>query len=80
MSPSTPPQVECERHHTTLNVSDVLAAVDFYTNKLGFRLGFTWGGIASPPPKSQLRCIQKLKAKHGIDYDSHASYRFVERV
>jgi hypothetical protein len=25
------------------------------------------------------RYIQELKAKHGIDYDSHASYRFVER-
>jgi hypothetical protein len=28
---------------------------------------------------SQLNQIQKLKQKHGIDYDSHASYRFVER-
>jgi len=26
-----------------LPVSDVPAAVGFYTNKLGFRLGFTWG-------------------------------------
>jgi len=32
-----------------------------------------------PHTKSQLRYIQKLKEKHGIDYDSHASYRFVER-
>jgi catechol 2,3-dioxygenase-like lactoylglutathione lyase family enzyme len=214
MSPSDPPQIECERHHTTLYVSDVLAAVDFYTNKLGFRLGFTWGepttmagvnlgeaqiflaqgtpnpqgcsvqfvvgdadglyehqrangvevveppgdrpyglrdytvrdlsgyllgfghyiysvgprveiervdvpvrlekrlaallqdlaeykrmsltscleeillhtceplgdGVASPHTRSQLRYIQRLKAKHGIDYDSHASYRFVERA
>ena len=32
-----------------------------------------------PHTKSQLRYIQKLKAKHGIDYDSHASYRFVEQ-
>ena len=32
-----------------------------------------------PHTKSQLRHIQKLKEKHGIDYDSHASYRFVER-
>ena len=23
--------------------------------------------------------IEKLKQKHGIDYDSHGSYRFVER-
>jgi catechol 2,3-dioxygenase-like lactoylglutathione lyase family enzyme len=204
------PQVECERYHATLFVHDVQAAVDFYTTKLGFRLGFTWGdpitiagvnlgdvqiflqkgtpnggavsfvvgnaddlfefqrdngvtvaeppedreygirdyavldpdgnylafghyiynvgppvpiervdvpvrlekrlaallqdlseykhmslsscleeillhtneplgdGVASPHTKSQLRHIQELKLKHGIDYDSHASYRFVE--
>jgi catechol 2,3-dioxygenase-like lactoylglutathione lyase family enzyme len=43
MMTSTTPQVDCERHHTTLYVNDVLAAVNFYTNKLGFSLGFTWG-------------------------------------
>jgi hypothetical protein len=31
-----------------------------------------------PHTKGQLRQIVQLKAKHGIDYDSHASYRFVE--
>lgn len=31
-----------------------------------------------PHTKSDLNYIQKLKARHGIDYDSHASYRFVE--
>lgn len=36
-------------------------------------------GVASPHTSSDLRHIQKLKEKHGIDYDSHASYRFVER-
>jgi catechol 2,3-dioxygenase-like lactoylglutathione lyase family enzyme len=214
MSTFAPPQVDCERLHPTLSVSDVPDAVDFYTNRLGFRLGFTWGdpptmaglnlgevqifleqgtpnpegcavnfvvgdadelyefqrangvetvvppgdrpyglrdyvvrdlhgyllgfghyiynagspleiervdvsvrlekrlaallqdlaehkrmsltgcleeillhtceplgdGVASPHTRSQLRYIQKLKAKHGIDYDSHASYRFVERA
>lgn len=213
MSNPATPQVDCDRHHTTLYVSDVLAAVDFYTNKLGFSLGFTWGdpvtmagvnlgdaqiflqqgtpnpqgcavrfvigdadelyefqrangveiieppgdrpyglrdyavrdlygydlgfghyvyhvgppvevervevpvrlekrlaallqdlarhkrmsltscleeillhtceplgdGVASPHTRSQLRYIQELKAEHGIDYDSHASYRFVEK-
>jgi catechol 2,3-dioxygenase-like lactoylglutathione lyase family enzyme len=47
MTTPTPPQVDCERHHTTLQVADVPAAVDFYTSKLGFTLGFTWGG--DPP-------------------------------
>jgi hypothetical protein len=36
-------------------------------------------GVASPHTKSQLRFIQELKKKYGIDYDSHASYRFVEK-
>ena len=38
-----PPQIECEQHHAGLAVSDVSAAVEFYTTKLGFGLGFTWG-------------------------------------
>ena len=37
------PDVECERQHAALPVSDVLAAADFYTKKLGFKLAFTWG-------------------------------------
>jgi hypothetical protein len=32
-----------------------------------------------PHTKTDLKHIQQLKQKHGIDYDSHASYRFVER-
>jgi catechol 2,3-dioxygenase-like lactoylglutathione lyase family enzyme len=36
-------------------------------------------GVASPHTGTDLRHIQELKRKHGIDYDSHASYRFVER-
>ncbi|HEV8484927.1 MAG TPA: VOC family protein [Blastocatellia bacterium] len=35
-------------------------------------------GVASPHTKRTLRHIQELKKKHGIDYDTHASYRFVE--
>ena len=37
------PEIDCERHHTNLAVTDVLAAADFYTRKLGFTLAFTWG-------------------------------------
>lgn len=43
MSELLPPEVECEQEHASLRVSDVPAAVDFYTKKLGFRLGFLWG-------------------------------------
>lgn len=41
--PATPPQVDCERLHPGLAVPDLLAAAEFYTNRLGFTLGFTWG-------------------------------------
>jgi catechol 2,3-dioxygenase-like lactoylglutathione lyase family enzyme len=34
--------------------------------------------VASPHTKRTLRHIQELKKKHGIDYDWHAGYRFVE--
>ncbi len=36
-------------------------------------------GVASPHTKADLRYIQELKRRHGLTYDSHASYRFVER-
>lgn len=35
-------------------------------------------GVASPHTSKTLQYIQELKQKHGIDYDTHASYRFVE--
>jgi catechol 2,3-dioxygenase-like lactoylglutathione lyase family enzyme len=41
-APAVPP-VECEQHHPTLVVSDLRAAADFYTQVLGFELGFSWG-------------------------------------
>jgi catechol 2,3-dioxygenase-like lactoylglutathione lyase family enzyme len=37
------PHIECEQHHTILFVSDVRAAADFYTQKLGFTLAFSEG-------------------------------------
>ncbi len=47
MNASPTPFVECEQVHAGLVVSDIPAAVEFYTRKLGFKLGFTWGG--EPP-------------------------------
>ncbi len=38
------------------------------------------GGVASPHTERTLRYIEGLKKKHGIDYDTHASYRFVEKA
>src|SRR5262249_33260122 len=36
-------------------------------------------GVASPHGKKTFELIRELRAKHGIDYDAHAGYRFVER-
>lgn len=43
MTKPAAPQVDCEQHHPSLMVSDVADAVEFYTKKLGFHLGFTSG-------------------------------------
>ena len=37
------------------------------------------GGVASPHTSATHRFIQELRTKHGIDYDCHASYRFLEK-
>lgn len=37
------------------------------------------GGVASPHRTPTFAVIDQLKESHGIDYDSHGSYRFVER-
>jgi len=47
MAIPAPPFVECDQVHAVLAVKDIPAAIDFYTKKLGFKLGFTWGG--DPP-------------------------------
>ncbi len=58
------------------SVSSCLEEILLHTNE---PLGDT-GGVPSPHTKAQLRHIQELKKKHGIDYDSHGSYRFVEKT
>ena len=58
--------------HKRMTLSSCLEEILLHTNE---PLG---DGVASPHTKATLRHIQELKRKHGIDYDSHASYRFVE--
>jgi catechol 2,3-dioxygenase-like lactoylglutathione lyase family enzyme len=43
MTTPAAPVIECDQVHPVLVVSDIAAATDFYTKKLGFKLGFTWG-------------------------------------
>jgi len=59
--------------HKRMSVNSLLEEILLHTcEPLG-------DGVASPHTKRQLAYIQELKKKHGIDYDSHASYRFAER-
>ena len=43
MSIPAPPFIECEQSHAGIAVADLSAAIEFYTQKLGFILAFTWG-------------------------------------
>jgi hypothetical protein len=36
-------------------------------------------GVASPHTGHTLAHIETLKKRHGIDYETHASYRFMEK-
>lgn len=58
--------------HKRMTLNSCLEEILLHTNE---PLG---DGVASPHTKRTLNYIQELKKKHGIDYDSHASYRFVE--
>lgn len=59
--------------HKRMSVSSCLEEILLHTNE---PLG---DGVASPHTRGTLQHIQELKRKHGIDYDSHASYRWVEK-
>lgn len=54
--------------HKHMTVSSCLEEILLHTND----------GVG-PHTQSTLRYIQELKARHGIDYDSHGSYRFEEQ-
>lgn len=58
--------------HKRMSVSSCLEEILLHTSE---PLG---DGVASPHTKRTLAYLQELKQKHGIDYDVHASYRFVE--
>jgi catechol 2,3-dioxygenase-like lactoylglutathione lyase family enzyme len=90
--PETGPPVEIERVEVPVRLERRLAALlqDLAQHK-GMSLSSCLEEIAlhsfepegqaaaMPHTRSTLRHIEELKRKHGIDYDTHASYRFVER-
>jgi len=53
--------------HKRMTVGSCLEEILLHTNE----------GV-EPHTKADLKYIEELKKKHGIDYDSHGSYRFVE--
>ena len=53
--------------HKRMSVDSCLEEILLHTNE----------GV-EPHTASTLKYIEELKTKHGIDYDSHGSYRFVE--
>ena len=59
--------------HKRMSLSGCLEEILLHTNEPLDK------GVASPHTQGDLRFIQGLKKKHGIDYDSHGSYRFVEK-
>lgn len=69
------PIVDCDRHHAVLTVSDVAAAVDFYTEKLGFFCAFQWPEGGDTPPtfagvnldKVQIFLQKGTPAPHGCE-------------
>ena len=53
--------------HKRMSVNSCLEEMLLHTNE----------GV-EPHTQTTLRHIQELKKRHGIDYDSHGSYRFIE--
>jgi catechol 2,3-dioxygenase-like lactoylglutathione lyase family enzyme len=60
--------------HSKMTVGELLEDVLLHS----FEKAST-GGVASPYTERTLALIEELKLRHGIDYDTHASYRFVEK-
>jgi catechol 2,3-dioxygenase-like lactoylglutathione lyase family enzyme len=69
------PDVECELQHPVLRVADLRAAVDFYTSKLGFELGF----MAGEPPAMAAVSLGTVQIflEHGTPAPQGCSVYFV---
>lgn len=92
--PLNGPKIEIEREELTIRIERRLAGVlrDLAGEKnrtLGQILEeivlhtfepVSSGGVASPYTKSTFTRIEALKKVHGVDYDAHACYRFVEKA
>ncbi len=92
--PAREPKLPVERVTVETRIEKRLAALlDELARHKGMSIGETLeetllhtfepvdhGGVASPHTAGTLALIRELKARHGIDYDVHASYRFEEQA
>ena len=60
--------------HKNMSVGEMLEETLLHTFEK-----VTRDGVASPHTGHTLKHIQALKKQHGIDYGTHASYRFIEK-
>lgn len=63
--------------HKRMTMSQLLEETLLHSFETETALAGKW--VASPHTARNLRHIEELKKKHGIDYDAHDSYRFSEQ-
>ncbi len=64
--------------HKKMTVDEVLEETLLHSFETTPSMSGRW--VASPHTARNLRYVEKLKVKHGIDYDTHDSYRFSEQI
>lgn len=64
--------------HKKMSMSELLEETLLHSFETEPRMAGRW--VASPHTARNLRHIDELKSKHGIDYDTHDSYRFIEET
>lgn len=62
--------------HKRMSISELLEETVLHSFETEPQVAGKW--VASPHTARNLRHVEKLKAKHGIEYDTHDAYRFTE--
>lgn len=63
--------------HKKMSMSELLEETMLHSFETEPHVAGRW--VASPHTARNLRHVAELKSKHGIDYDTHDSYRFAEK-
>ncbi len=64
--------------HKKMSMSELLEETLLHSFETEPQMIGRW--VASPHTARNLRFVDELKLKHGIDYDTHDAYRFVEKT